>query len=162
MSLAGSVWETEVRLNDGWTWLVGLQSNKEGSQLSDMVLCLHAWPACSTHWSHLFLRHRFLYSSSLEFGCTVRNQISDQSSQTMKVIIFVVSEIWRKHLWRCMAGKFNLSCRNNVMTGLDGTGTLLWQVMWKRQIRSAREILGSLLKTYGQCLDVDFLLTIMA
>ena len=29
----------------GWTCLGPLQSNKEGEQLSNMVLCLHAWPA---------------------------------------------------------------------------------------------------------------------
>ena len=33
--------------------------------------------------------------------------------------------------------------------------------VWERQIRSARAILGSLLKTHGECLDDESLLTVM-
>ena len=34
--------------------------------------------------------------------------------------------------------------------------------VWERQIRSARAILGPLLKTYGECLDDESLFTVMA
>ena len=53
------------------------------------------------------------------------------------------------------------------MTGKfeDGIRTLFWQVImggvWEQQIRSARAILGSLLKTHGECLDDESLLTVM-
>ena len=33
--------------------------------------------------------------------------------------------------------------------------------VWEQQIRSARAILGSLLKTHGECLDDESLLTVM-
>ena len=29
-----------------------------------------------------------------------------------------------------MIGKLNLSCKNKVVTGVDGTRALLWQVIW--------------------------------
>ena len=53
------------------------------------------------------------------------------------------------------------------MTGKfeDGIRTLFWQVImggvWEQQIRSATAILGSLLKTHGECLDDESLLTVM-
>ena len=36
----------------------------------------------------------------------------------------------KKHIWQWMTRKFNLSCWNKVVTGLDGTRTLLLQVIW--------------------------------
>ena len=39
-----------------------------------------------------------------------REEISDQSTQTMEVISLVLSKNWRKRIWRWMTGKFNLSC----------------------------------------------------
>ena len=60
----------------------------------------------STDWSHLFLGHKFLY--------------------------FSFSENWRKHIWRWKTKRFNFSCKNKVLTGLDGTIALFWQVIWLR------------------------------
>ena len=53
-----------------------------------------------------------------------------------------------------------------MVTGLDGTKTLLWQVMWAefgrdRFPQQEPFILRLLLKTHGECLDDEFLLTIM-
>ena len=70
---------------------------------SDMVLYLHAWPY-SMHWSHLLLGHKFLY--------------------------FSFSENWRKHIWRWKTKRINFSYKNKMLTGLDDTIALFWQVIW--------------------------------
>ena len=100
---------------------------------------------------------------------------TDQSTQTMEVISLIdgseqelkKASIHRYIIWRWMTGKLNLSCQSKVVTGLDGTRTLLWQVVWvefgnERFARSsARAILGSLLKAHGEYLDDESLLTVM-
>ena len=53
-----------------------------------------------------------------------------------------------------------------MVTGLDGTKTLLWQVMWvefgrDRFPQQVPFILRLLLKTHGESLDDEFLLIIM-
>ena len=66
-----------------------------------------------------------------------------------------------------MTGKLNLSCYNKVVTGLDGTRTLLWlwQVVWvefgSERFAPQQELLGSLLKAHGEYLDDESLLTVM-
>ena len=117
----------------------------------------------STHWSHFFPRYRFLYPSSLKVGCTARkyqvnllrqwtNSIGVE--QELKKAYLEVDDRKIQSFLLEQGGDWIRWHKNPPLISHTGG-------VWERQIHSTRAILGSLLKTHGECLDDESLLTVM-
>ena len=118
----------------------------------------------STCWSPFFPRYRFLYSSSSKVGCISRGNIRSIYSDNGSNFIGAEQELKKAYM--------EMDDRKIQSFLLEQGGDWIrWHKnpplashmggVWEQQIRSARAILGSLLKTHGECLDDESLLTVM-
>ena len=81
----------------------------------------------------------------------------------MEVISFVQKENCKRHILRWRITKSNHSWRYESLWRVDKMEpkTSFGGGIWKRQIFSARALLISLLRTHGQSLEDEYLLTLM-
>ena len=116
-----------------------------------MVLCFHAWPAGQYTLNSLFPQIQIPLFQLFEVWLH-GEEISDQSTQTMEVYGDGDRKI---HSFLLEQEGDWIRWHKNPPLASHMSG------VWERQIRSARAILGSILKTHGECLDEESLLTVM-
>ena len=116
-----------------------------------MVLCFHAWPAGQYTLKSLFPQIQIPLFQLFEVWLH-GEEISDQSTQTMEVYGDGDRKI---HSFLLEQEGDWIRWHKNPPLASHMSG------VWERQIRSARAILGSILKTHGECLDEESLLTVM-
>ena len=119
----------------------------------------------STCWSPFFPRYRFLYSSSSKVGCISRGNIRSIYSDNGSNFIGAEQELKKAYMEMDdrKIQSFLLEQGGDWIRWHNKNPPLAIHMggVWERQIRSARAILGSLLKTHGECLENESLLNVM-